>query len=198
MIDTLTNPPENRAARRTRQALLDAGLQLIMQKGYDAVKVTDIVRLADYGRSTFYVHFKDKEDLAWALLRYQMTELDRFIGEQVSGLDSPQREHKAWLLIFQAIDRQREFFQQMDGELALRLRHWQVEQLNATFTKQLEAGVFSLMLDVPAPIAARFVVGALVQVLDYWLENPDTGDAQYMADLFFTLVYREKPIHSTP
>src|SRR3954466_12612335 len=54
---------EDRRIQRTRQLLLQALFSLIQEKGFDAVTVQDIIDRADIGRSTFYVHFVDKEDL---------------------------------------------------------------------------------------------------------------------------------------
>ena len=53
----------DRRVRRTRDALRDALLKLILERGWDAVDVRDICERADVGRSTFYTHFADKEDL---------------------------------------------------------------------------------------------------------------------------------------
>jgi AcrR family transcriptional regulator len=58
--------PEQRRDRRvvrTRQLLVQALLALVQEKGFEAVTVQDIIDRADVGRSTFYVHFVDKEDL---------------------------------------------------------------------------------------------------------------------------------------
>jgi AcrR family transcriptional regulator len=49
--------------RRTRKALLDALLALMIDKGYEAISVQDIIDRADVGRSTFYTHYTDKDDL---------------------------------------------------------------------------------------------------------------------------------------
>src|SRR3954452_8603828 len=54
---------EDRRIQRTRQLLLQALFSLIQEKGFDAVTVQDIIDRANVGRSTFYVHFVDKEDL---------------------------------------------------------------------------------------------------------------------------------------
>lgn len=53
----------DRRARRTRKALLEAFLALIAERGYRRIRVADIVARADVARSTFYDHFKDKDDL---------------------------------------------------------------------------------------------------------------------------------------
>lgn len=53
----------DRRVRRTERAVRDAFQSLIEEKGYDAVTVQDILDRADVGRSTFYAHYRDKEDL---------------------------------------------------------------------------------------------------------------------------------------
>jgi AcrR family transcriptional regulator len=57
------SPSTDRRVRRTRTALLDALLALMIEKGYEAVTVQDLIDRADVGRSTFYAHFTDKSDL---------------------------------------------------------------------------------------------------------------------------------------
>ncbi|MGP4104592.1 TetR/AcrR family transcriptional regulator [Nonomuraea sp. KM90] len=53
----------DRRVRRTRRLIQEALVALILDKGYDAVTVTDIIDRADVGRSTFYSHFTDKQDV---------------------------------------------------------------------------------------------------------------------------------------
>jgi AcrR family transcriptional regulator len=43
--------------------LREALVQLIRERGWDDVSVQDVCERADVGRSTFYVHFADKEEL---------------------------------------------------------------------------------------------------------------------------------------
>ena len=178
---------------RTYTDFLNAGLQLILDKGYDAVTITEIAQLADYGRSTFYLHFDDKEDLVWALLKNHMTQLDEQILALVAPLESPIREWVAWQAIFAAIDVARPFFVQMEGELSRRLRQWQKDRLIDTFERQLQEGYYSLLIDVPPVIGARFIVGALLEILEYWLYHPEQGNAEVMAGHMFRLVFRQEP-----
>ena len=53
----------DRRVQRTRKALRSALLELIKEKGYDSVSVEEITQRANLGRATFYLHYKDKEDL---------------------------------------------------------------------------------------------------------------------------------------
>jgi AcrR family transcriptional regulator len=53
----------DRRVQKTRQALQEALITLVLEKGYDAVMVQDILDRANVGRSTFYAHYQDKDDL---------------------------------------------------------------------------------------------------------------------------------------
>lgn len=53
----------DRRIRRTRTALHRALIELMMQRPYERITVAEVIARADIGRSTFYAHFRDKDDL---------------------------------------------------------------------------------------------------------------------------------------
>src|SRR6476469_6803792 len=59
--------PDRRVAR-SRRALKEALTDLILEKGYEAVTVQEVIDRADVGRSTFYAHFIDKDALLMEIL----------------------------------------------------------------------------------------------------------------------------------
>lgn len=66
---------------RTRKHLKQAFIELIKEKGYHAVTVKDIVDKASYNRSTFYVHYQDKIELADDLLHSMLQGLEDSVGK---------------------------------------------------------------------------------------------------------------------
>jgi len=63
------------ATKSTREHLIDTGLKLMHQNGYNATGLTDILKTADVPKGSFYHHFGSKEDFAAAALeRYGMRE----------------------------------------------------------------------------------------------------------------------------
>lgn len=50
-------------SQRTRDALGDALITLMHEKPFDSITVQDVLDLAEVSRSTFYTHFRDKDDL---------------------------------------------------------------------------------------------------------------------------------------
>lgn len=59
----MTKNEADRRVQRTRRLLQEACIDLVLEKGYSKVTVQDVLDRADIGRSTFYAHFRDKDDL---------------------------------------------------------------------------------------------------------------------------------------
>lgn len=56
------------ATKSTREHLIEVGLRLMHQNGYNATGLTDILKAADVPKGSFYHHFSSKEDFAAAVL----------------------------------------------------------------------------------------------------------------------------------
>src|SRR5678816_2441110 len=54
---------QDRRSQRTRHLLSAALVELIREKDYNTITVSDIIDRANVGRSTFYAHYRDKDDL---------------------------------------------------------------------------------------------------------------------------------------
>lgn len=70
----------DRRVRKTTEALYSAFVALIVERGYDAISVQDIIDAADVGRTTFYAHFKSKDELlkfGFGRLRDELTDVLR-------------------------------------------------------------------------------------------------------------------------
>src|SRR5438046_2383994 len=64
--ETVRKPRREKADRRvarTRHALAMALMQLTVEKRYDAITIQDLLDRAGVGRSTFYEHYRGKDDL---------------------------------------------------------------------------------------------------------------------------------------
>ena len=175
---------------RTQNALLIAAIELILERGYDNVSVTAIADRANYGRSTFYVYFKDKAAITLAILQRQIDTLEADIAAAVLDLRFPEREARAWEMIFERALAQAAFFLQLRGDTSDGLRLAQQAYLIQSFEKGIASGFFqNPRPQQPVPLVARFLTGALQEVLDYWLQNPHLGTAQEMAARFVQMVY---------
>jgi AcrR family transcriptional regulator len=60
---------EDPRIRRTQAAIVGAFVRLVLTKRYESISVADIISESGVGRSTFYAHYRNKEDLLRAGLR---------------------------------------------------------------------------------------------------------------------------------
>ena len=80
---------ESRRKRRqqqTRETIVRAFSQLMLERHYGAITVAEVVVRADVGRSTFYEHFPTKLDLLRAALAMPFTPLAEAVTESAPGL----------------------------------------------------------------------------------------------------------------
>lgn len=73
---------EDRRTGKTKRSLAEALKQLILEKGYDAVTVQDIIDKANVGRSTFYAHYEGKDQLLVGNINFQQELVDLPTGKE--------------------------------------------------------------------------------------------------------------------
>lgn len=61
----------DRRTQKTKKFLAEALMALIIEKGYDAVTIQDIIDRANVGRSTFYSHYESKDQLLIGNINFQ-------------------------------------------------------------------------------------------------------------------------------
>jgi AcrR family transcriptional regulator len=66
----VTEAITDRRVQRTRRLLHKAFMSLILEKKYESITVQEILDRADVGRSTFYMHFRDKDELLVSGFQY--------------------------------------------------------------------------------------------------------------------------------
>jgi AcrR family transcriptional regulator len=69
-LETASEKPNRMARRRnkTRHNLMDAAIELILEKGYDDTLLEEIAETADVVQRTFYNHFDNKRDCVMAAI----------------------------------------------------------------------------------------------------------------------------------
>ncbi len=74
------------ARRDTREALLEAGVELFLQGGYDFTGTSTILERARVPRGSFYHHFADKRDFALAVATHyydrHLPFMDSFLADE--------------------------------------------------------------------------------------------------------------------
>jgi AcrR family transcriptional regulator len=82
-------PTQAERRARSRAALLEAAARGISRHGYGNLVLEDVAREAGYTRGALYHQFKDKEDLALAVLRWADETWQREVGEPAGRQSDP-------------------------------------------------------------------------------------------------------------
>lgn len=175
--------PTDRRVRRTRQLLLDALLTLIIERGYEALTVQDILDRADVGRSTFYTHFRDKDDL----LHAAFGRLRRVLALAAAGTSPPDLAALS-LSLFQHTATHRTLYQAMVGRPSGALL---TRTLHTLLSEHVQAHLVERGPDlrVPAEVAVPYYVSALIGLLTWWLDAPRGYSPEEMDVMFRQLVW---------
>ena len=157
----------DRRVAESRRALHRAIVELTLARGWNQVTVHDVCRRAGVGRSTFYAHFADKEDLL------------------IGGLDDvrdgllaePTRGTFGFLPgLLAHVDESRALFRAVIGKhsgLAVQRRFRAVtHELIVAELRRLE---------VDDALLARFLAGALVELLMWWVDARTSVTADALA-----------------
>lgn len=67
MTEAAARDPDRRT-QRTRAAIFDALMRLIFARRYGTIRTADLIEAAGVGRSTFYEHFRSKDDVLVAVI----------------------------------------------------------------------------------------------------------------------------------
>jgi AcrR family transcriptional regulator len=161
------NLPDRRI-QRTRQLLLNALIELILEKGYEAVIVQDIIDRVNVGRSTFYSHFQDKEELLLSGFEDMRTLFEAFYNQT-----SP--EITGWnftLALFKHAEEKRTAFKALIGKKAgdVVINHVK-KALNAILREHFHPLFQKKDQPIPLDLFVEYMVNTFLGCLTWWLDN---------------------------
>ena len=74
MLDPHPKAPTHRRRKQARpQELLDAALELFVERGFAATRMEEIATLAGVSKGTLYLYYASKEDLLKAVIRERLS-----------------------------------------------------------------------------------------------------------------------------
>jgi AcrR family transcriptional regulator len=186
------NRPEaaDRRVRRTKASLHDALISLAREKPYPAIAVKEILDRANVGRSTFYTHFRDKDDL----LASGIHDILRSFQRQLRGGGTLERVVAFSLPLLNHIDGHRRAGGPTMKREGRAIMHEHMQHVLANLVADELAATLPGKWEVEMPISlvARHVAATFVLVLNCWVDNdaaltPPQVDARFRALVMPTL-----------
>ena len=180
----------DRRIQKTRTVLHEALVSLIHEKEYDSIVVKEILHRANVGRSTFYTHFRDKDELFVSGIHEMLRAL-----RPVRLPPAARRYEKlVWfsLPVLEHLERQRRLGASRIGPRGAAILHQHLQgalaELIADDVKKALQRRRKTAPSVPASLLTQHIASTFVLVLNWWLQTRSSLSAENANDLFLALV----------
>jgi len=172
---------QDRRSQRTYHLVSTAMMELLSEISYDAITVQDILDRANIGRSTFYAHYYDKEDVLESITEQMLDLFSQGMQQAEAG-----PELLPGLELFRHA-------KQMHQQLHILLKGQSGEVLlktaQALLSKNIEQNLASTLSEkrspsVPLAVVSQYLAGAFLNLLKWWLEAEMPYSPERMDEMF--------------
>lgn len=171
----------DRRVQRTRLALRDALISLLIERGWDDITIQDLCERANVGRSTFYLHFQNKEQL----LVSGFDDLRAWLRTQTAGFSNEASGSLPFVRgLIEHVSEQRILFRAIIGRGSV---HVVQKRFREMVNQLVEAQVCLPTSGWKQEAGARYVAGALVELLAWWVDAGNKRTADDIECLFYQL-----------
>ena len=184
---------EDLRTKRTRKMILEAFINLVEEKGYEHVTVSDIANQAMINRATFYAHFKDKQDVYDYIFKEALEQFMNVLAPVQLGRTNQLQLHAIEQIIthiFEKIQENRVFFKTVlnaHGNEQLRKQISQI--LRSTYANifdQVEIREKDFI--VPIDFIIEYMSSTFMASLHWWINQEISFSPKQMAQLIIKLV----------
>jgi AcrR family transcriptional regulator len=181
---------KDRRIQKTQNLLREALATLIREKDYDSIVIKEILDRANVGRSTFYMHFRDKDDLL-------VSGIHEMIGSvQSAGLPSStkpeERIIRFALPIFEYLYQHRRAGEAKMGTRGRAMLHEHLRkvlaELIAADVRRDFQGRRRASGPIPPDLLVQHVASTFILVLNWWVESKNPLPPKEVNALFRSLV----------
>ncbi len=184
-------PPKKLDPRvvRTRQMLRDALIAIILEQGYDAANIQNITERAGLRRATFYLHYRDKEELLLSMLRDTVAELMEEMHLDARGLLTAETQHAEELITFRHVQARADLYRAvLSGAGAAEITRGLRDYLAGRIREKCLTGRGAAELPIPVEVLASYLAGVKLNMIIWWLDEGMPYPPEQMAAMCARLV----------
>ncbi len=169
---------------RTRAMLHEALIALIGERGYDSISIQDITDRAGLRRATFYLHYRDREELMFEILR----DFYEGIVEEFKHLPfaamTADAERVVQLAVFRHAQQHSRLYKaifsgQGSNTIIRYIRDWLV----TSYRDLCQVDERLAHASVPLEVLGTFEASIKISMVQWWLDNDMPYTPEAMADM---------------
>ena len=181
----MSDDKQDRRVQRTRKLLRRALMELIDEKGYDAITIQDITERANLGRTTFYLHYQSKDEL---FLDHhagfaEMMHINQLSRDELFG-DEPQSEYVTFLQEMK--DNRDLYLAIIEAKESDYIMRGVASQLKRNLEKSLGA-IFLAQSKIPVEILTHYIVTAQLSTIEWWMTRRNDYTAYQICQMLHRL-----------
>jgi AcrR family transcriptional regulator len=182
----------DRRVRRTQKLLHRALISLLLERNYDSITIQEILDRADIGRSTFYVHFKSKDELLISGIHDLRDTLESAIQNERS-LSKPHEGVIGFsLAMFQHASEYREVYHALLDTHGWPIFRQRLEEMfDEIIRRECKAEIQRLKTadsDVPVDLFVHYLTAGFFSVLTWWIGRRSRLTPLQINEIFRSLV----------
>jgi AcrR family transcriptional regulator len=176
----------DRRSNRTRRSLSAALVELVKEKRFDDITVQNVIDRADVGRSTFYSHFRDKDDLF-------QKDWERFLDGFAQHIDWDKAGAGSFVpvvYLFRHLQDYQPFYQSLVRSLKTDSifksgLNYLSQRIESALAARLKGKPTS---SIPIPVLSNYLASELFSLLKWWLDHNMPYPPERMDEIFHDLV----------
>jgi AcrR family transcriptional regulator len=173
--------------RRTRRALRDALVFLLLRKDYASITIREVTAQADVAYITFFRHFQTMDELLMEVLDEGLADLLARIETLAKQSEGAALETEG-RLIFEYVDQRSDLFRILfKSQSVSRVRKSVVKSIVAIFNRECMP-LARLKDTTAADIASNHIATSLMSLIEWWLDNKMKPSPVEMGKVYKNLI----------
>ena len=162
---------EDRRTQKTRTALQESLISLMFEKSYEAILIQEILDRANVGRSTFYTHFRDMDEL----LVVSLQGLQELLRDAQTATPTPSNKRYEKVIgfslaMFEHAHDHKKLYRSLVGGPGWIIVRQRIEEILVQLMKEEARALFKrgAASEVPFELFIHFLGATFMSVLTWW------------------------------
>lgn len=156
----------DRRIKKTRQSIMNAFIELLVEKGFDKITIKDIAERANINRGTVYLHYVDKFDLLEKCIElYVEMLLNHCANSADTNLDI-----RAFQSVFEYLEKNFTIYKLLLSKEGLEIFSNRLYAIIAQMVTEV-IGIKSENHAFSNDVTTHFLTSGFIGVLEWWINN---------------------------